>query len=283
MMSENKRSIDDYLQLPYTIEVVRGDAESGGWAARVVELPGCLTAAETFDQLEPMLEDAMRLWIATALEDRRPVPEPREEQDYSGKFIVRVPRWLHRQIAERAGQESISLNQYVSTALASAVSRPAGPTGAPPVGRDEVKTWVMDAVYQALQGLLETLPVREPPGLANPAKPQNPGDPRLYARLAKGSLQSRDYEAALYAADSGLALLEPGVNMVQERQAAFEYRPPEAPVFGGLEGTLGPAQSDVRLELLLAKAEALSGLGRYVEAKELEQRIQAALDRTKGT
>ncbi|MBI3160710.1 MAG: toxin-antitoxin system HicB family antitoxin [Chloroflexi bacterium] len=41
--------------------------------------------------------------------------------DYPGKFVVRVAKSLHRRLAEAAAEDDVSLNQYVVTALASAV------------------------------------------------------------------------------------------------------------------------------------------------------------------
>ncbi|WP_042226876.1 toxin-antitoxin system HicB family antitoxin, partial [Paenibacillus popilliae] len=32
---------------------------------------------------------------------------------YSGKFNVRIPKTLHRQLAEQSEREGVSLNQYV--------------------------------------------------------------------------------------------------------------------------------------------------------------------------
>lgn len=118
------KTVDEYLRLPYTIEVIRDDdEEESGWVARVIELPGCLTQADTFEELGEMIEDAMRLWIETALEDGVEIPEPRPEGSYSGKFIVRVPKSLHHELAEAAEREGVSLNMFVSTALGKAVGQ----------------------------------------------------------------------------------------------------------------------------------------------------------------
>lgn len=125
-MNKNNRStvrtVEEYLALPYTIEVHRDDSDGElAYVARVVELPGCLTQADTFEELEEMVQDAMRAWIESALEDGAPVPEPRQVEEYSGKFVVRVPRSLHRQLAITAERDGVSLNAYVSTKLAYAV------------------------------------------------------------------------------------------------------------------------------------------------------------------
>lgn len=116
------RSVEAYLALPYTIEVHKDESEGElAYVASVVELPGCLTQADTFEEVEAMVQDAMRAWIESALEDGIPVPEPRRTEEFSGKFVVRVPRTLHRQLATAAERDGVSLNAYVSTTLAQAV------------------------------------------------------------------------------------------------------------------------------------------------------------------
>ena len=48
-----------------------------------------------------------------------PVPEPFCSRPYSGKFQVRVPPEVHRQLAREAAEEKISLNRLVSAKLSS--------------------------------------------------------------------------------------------------------------------------------------------------------------------
>ena len=69
------KDVDYYMRLPYTVEV-RRDEEDGSYFAKVVELPGCMTHAETFEELGPMIEDAMRGYIEVSLEHGDPIPEP---------------------------------------------------------------------------------------------------------------------------------------------------------------------------------------------------------------
>lgn len=112
------RALEEYLALPYTIEVIHDMADGyDAWFARVRELPGCMTEADSFEELGPMIRDAMTGWIETAIEDGQPVPEPRPMDDYSGKFIVRVPRSLHRELAEGAEREGVSQNAFLNVVL----------------------------------------------------------------------------------------------------------------------------------------------------------------------
>lgn len=120
-----------YLALPYTIELVR--EEDAAWFARVVELPGCISEGDSAEDAAGMIQDAMAGWIELALEDGRAIPEPKPREEYSGKFVVRVPRSLHRDLVEAAAREQVSLNQFIATELARAVGRPAAPP--PTAGR----------------------------------------------------------------------------------------------------------------------------------------------------
>ena len=69
------RTLEYYLSLPYTVIVIP-DVEEGGYVAQIKELPGCITQADTWQELELMIRDAMRGWIEIALADGHPVPEP---------------------------------------------------------------------------------------------------------------------------------------------------------------------------------------------------------------
>ncbi len=116
------KTIEETLKMPYTIEVKFDQGEHfSGWFARVVEWPGCMTQADSFVELGEMIQDAMRAWIETAIEDGQEIPEPRPAGEFSGKFIVRVPKSLHRELVKIADREGVSLNAFANVALAKAV------------------------------------------------------------------------------------------------------------------------------------------------------------------
>jgi antitoxin HicB len=119
-----EKTIDYYMKLPYTIELQRDMEE--GWFVRVKELRGCTSQGDTAEEAIAMIQEAMSLWLEVALEEGLPIPEPRPDEDYSGKFVVRVPRSLHRELVEMAEHEGVSLNQYISVALAHSVGHPLG-------------------------------------------------------------------------------------------------------------------------------------------------------------
>ena len=67
------RELNYYLGLPYTIEIA---SDEDFYFVRVLELPGCLTYADTLEQLSPMIEYAIRDWIEVSLEEGEDIPEP---------------------------------------------------------------------------------------------------------------------------------------------------------------------------------------------------------------
>ena len=57
-------------------------------------------------------EDAKREWIQAAMEEGIEIPEPLSEAEYSGQFKLRIPKSLHRALAQHSKEEGISMNQY---------------------------------------------------------------------------------------------------------------------------------------------------------------------------
>jgi hypothetical protein len=58
------------------------------------------------------------------LEDDLEMSELRSTDKYSGRFVVRVPRSLHRSLAEMAQREGVTLNLLVNIGLSRLVDRP---------------------------------------------------------------------------------------------------------------------------------------------------------------
>lgn len=111
-----EKEIDYYLNLPYTRELI--PEPEGGWFVRIKELPGCMSQGDTPEEAMAMIKDAMQGWLEVALEHGQTIPEPRMDEDYSGKFVVRVPKSMHRKLVEQADQDGVSLNQWIVAAIA---------------------------------------------------------------------------------------------------------------------------------------------------------------------
>ena len=106
----------------YHIELVKSDNADGGWIAKVDELPGCMAEGSSPEAAAARVQDAMRVWIEQAVTEGRDVPKPRSAASHSGRLLVRMPQSLHAELAHAAEREEVSLNQFITSSLASAVN-----------------------------------------------------------------------------------------------------------------------------------------------------------------
>lgn len=99
----------------YPIEVFWSD-EDEGYVAVVPDLPGCNAWGKTEIEAIGEAHDAIAAWIKAAKAMKRSIPSPSRrgnETAYSGKFLMRVPKRLHAEMAKAAKAQGVSLNQYV--------------------------------------------------------------------------------------------------------------------------------------------------------------------------
>lgn len=107
------KTVKDYMKLPYNYIVQQIKDESGEYFyARVLELDGCQSSGDTFEEAYENLKEAMEGWIEAKLEGGFKIPLPVGYEDFSGKFVVRIPKSLHYKLSVEAEQEGVSLNQY---------------------------------------------------------------------------------------------------------------------------------------------------------------------------
>jgi antitoxin HicB len=115
MAQHARQTLDEYLAREYPFHVIA--SRDGGYVIVYPDLPGCITQADTIEEIPDLAEEARRLWIEAEYEDGHDVPLPSYPEEYSGKFVARLPRSLHRQLAEEAERQGVSLNQHVVALL----------------------------------------------------------------------------------------------------------------------------------------------------------------------
>ena len=94
------KDLDYYMNLNYKIEVM-ADKYDGGYVLSCPELDGFAN-----------IEDARKCWFEACIESGTEIPEPSSIDDYSGQFKLRIPKSLHKELAQKSRQEGISMNQY---------------------------------------------------------------------------------------------------------------------------------------------------------------------------
>ena len=114
-----RKPLKYYLNLKYPVTLE--EAPEGGYFVQIEDLPGCFSQGETPEEALEMIEEARRLWMEVVYEEGMDIPLPRDEEQYSGKFNVRVPKNLHRKLDRMAKKEGVSLNQYIVSTLSRCV------------------------------------------------------------------------------------------------------------------------------------------------------------------
>lgn len=113
----NMKNLEYYMALKYRMEIEETPAELGGGISICVPMLGresVVADGETYDEARRNLETVKKEFFEHCLSQNIQIPEPEEEQEtYSGKFIVRIPKELHRKIAKKAKENNSSLNQFV--------------------------------------------------------------------------------------------------------------------------------------------------------------------------
>lgn len=104
------------LERPYSRVVVPD--ETGMFNAAILDFPGCFAQGATPAEAYASLEDAALGWVQDVLDKGEDVPSPLPQADHSGKFLLRLPRSLHGRVAQMAAREGVSINHFITTALA---------------------------------------------------------------------------------------------------------------------------------------------------------------------
>ena len=101
----------------YTYRVTWSE-EDGEFVATCVEFPSLSWLADSQVEALRGLEQVVADVVDDMQASGEPIPEPIAERHYSGKFNVRVPESLHRELALAAAEQGVSLNRLVSDRLA---------------------------------------------------------------------------------------------------------------------------------------------------------------------
>jgi predicted RNase H-like HicB family nuclease len=105
-------TLEDLNALNYPVKIEYDD-EDALFIAGFPDLPGCSATGSTVPEAYEHALEAKGEWLRVTLEQGLPVPRPSKTRDYSGRILVRLPVSLHATLADSAGLNGVSLNQYI--------------------------------------------------------------------------------------------------------------------------------------------------------------------------
>jgi len=113
------------------------------------DLRGCRTSGKSLEEALANIEEAKLTWVEGTLICGGHIPEPSNNLDYSGRFVVRCSHGVHKALSQTAALEGISLNQFV----VESISEKLGFQKAKQVYRDEAEklmSWLSRPLKRAL-------------------------------------------------------------------------------------------------------------------------------------
>ncbi len=105
--------------MQYNITVRKGvfDGETC-FEARVAELPDVAEYGDSYEETYELAVDTIETTAAVFAEKGKQMPAPMEPvDDFSGRVTLRLPKTLHRALAQVAEREGVSLNQHLVNVL----------------------------------------------------------------------------------------------------------------------------------------------------------------------
>jgi antitoxin HicB len=108
------------------------DEGGGGYLVTFPDLPGVMADGESIEEALHHAQDAFESAVAALVDMGRDIPAPTFKPDdvaapdLSGKFVTRVPKSIHAQLARCARAEGVSLNSLVLALLAEGLGRRSG-------------------------------------------------------------------------------------------------------------------------------------------------------------
>lgn len=106
--------VKKYDKYTYRVTWSEDDAEYVGLCA---EFPSLSWLAQAPEAALKGIRKLVGEVISDMLSNKESIPEPIAAKHFSGKFMVRVPPDVHRELAIQAAEAGISLNRLVSAKL----------------------------------------------------------------------------------------------------------------------------------------------------------------------
>lgn len=116
MMVDRAAQIDELIARPYARVLER--EPDGRYAARVLEFPGAFADGDRAEEAIAYLDRVLRSYLDVMIEEGRAIPEPLAAGECSGQITLRIPPSLHAECLRLAAAVGVSMNRFLSDAVA---------------------------------------------------------------------------------------------------------------------------------------------------------------------
>lgn len=105
------------LKNDYYTYRVTWSAEDNEYVGLCAEFPSLSWLSKTSEAALKGIRKTVEAVVNDMKQNREEVPRPIASKSYSGKFMVRIPPEVHRNLAIQAAESGVSINRLVSSRL----------------------------------------------------------------------------------------------------------------------------------------------------------------------
>ena len=114
MNKNNKKTLDDYLNLPWQFEFDYCPDEQA-YTARVKGLM-CYSNGKTLEEATKNIQEALQFHIEGCLEDGTPIEIINEERA-TGRIAIRTSKAIHLKLLHLADEQDVSVSHLINDAI----------------------------------------------------------------------------------------------------------------------------------------------------------------------
>lgn len=100
----------------YTYSVVWSD-DDNEYIGLCREFPSISAFGETHEQALANIKEEIAYILSWMEEEGEQIPLPVKDIDYSGRLLLRLPKRLHKELAQQAKLNDVSINQFIMNVL----------------------------------------------------------------------------------------------------------------------------------------------------------------------
>jgi antitoxin HicB len=126
-LSRSDEKIEALLRQPYA-RIILPESD-GTFRGEIMEFPGCIATGDSAPEALANLEEAAKGWLLAAVSRGQNIPQPIDNNnDFSGRLVLRLPKSIHKKATWVAEREGVSLNQFIVSSLSFTVGEKYSPT-----------------------------------------------------------------------------------------------------------------------------------------------------------
>ena len=111
------KTLEDYLDLPWTYTIEPSDDFQEPWTIRVNELKGCMSHGKTRFEAVEKIQEAIESYITCCLQFGDDIPTPLDKTKYKGIITYRTNAETHYKLAREAQKKHVSINKLIDDVI----------------------------------------------------------------------------------------------------------------------------------------------------------------------